>query len=207
MRFMKLQGVLACLSVVVVVSTAGVQHERVQLPKGQMPDLGRPTEKDDPLPLFNFDEYFLGKWTFESEVPEGVLGPGGKLTGTTTYKQVEGRFYEAVTDATGPAGAFTIKERIAYFRENKTLARYVTDSRGFSYLQLAPIGGDLGGFYNIYYESEPFTFNGKTVRIKHAFRMTAPINYKVGVMVSVDGGRFMNYGNAWWQKQVPGVTK
>lgn len=207
MRFMKLQAVATCVSVMLLVAAAGARQEKVQLPKGQMPNLGRPTEKDDQLPLFNFDEYFVGKWTFEWEVPDGIFGPGGKITGTTTYTKVDDRFYDAVTDATGPGGPFTIKERIGYYRENKTLARHVADSRGFSYMQIGPIGGDLGGFYNIYYESEPFMHDGKPVRIKHAFRMTAPVNYKVGVTVSVDGARFVNYGNAWWQKQVAGVTK
>jgi Protein of unknown function (DUF1579) len=178
--------------------------DQVQLPKGQMPNLGRPTQKDDQLPLFNFDEYFVGKWTFEWEVPDGPLGPGGKIAGTTVYRAVDGRFYEADTDATGPAGPFKIHELIAYHRENKVLARQVADSRGFSFMQIAPIGGDLGGSYNIYYESQPFTYNAKTVRIKHAMRLLSPVNYKVGVTVSVDGGRFLNYGNPWWQKQVFG---
>src|SRR5687767_9641828 len=77
-----------------------------QLPRGQMPELGRPTKPDDQIPPFNFEQYFVGKWTFEWDVPEGALGPSGRITGTTVYKPVDGRFYEATTDATGPGGAF-----------------------------------------------------------------------------------------------------
>ena len=123
-----------------------------------MPELGRPTKVDDQLPLFNFDAYFPGTWTFEWDMPEGPLGPSGQVTGKTVYKVIEaGKFYEADTDATGPGGAFKLHELIAYQKDNKALSRYVTDSRGFSYLQLATIGGDLGGIYNIFYDSTPFT--------------------------------------------------
>ena len=57
-----------------------------QLPKGQMPALGRPTESADPVPLFDFGQYFLGgKWTFEWLVPESPLGPAGRFsTGETS---------------------------------------------------------------------------------------------------------------------------
>ena len=178
-----------------------------QLPKGQMPELGRPTESTDKVPLFNFDDYFLGgKWTFEWLVPETPLGPAGSITGATTYTAIEGgKFYQARTDATGPTGRFTVTERIAYQKENKAIARYVTNSRGFSYLQTASVGGDLGGFYNFYFESEPFTFNGRTIRIRDAVRLVSPVNYKIAETISIDGGRFINYGNPWWQKDVPGA--
>jgi hypothetical protein len=64
-------------------------------PKSQMPDLGRPTRPNDEQPLFKFDEYFPGTWKFEWDVPEGVLGPSGTITGTVTYKKVDETFYEA----------------------------------------------------------------------------------------------------------------
>jgi hypothetical protein len=178
-----------------------------QAPKGQMPELGRPTQTTDTVPLFNFDEYFLGgKWTFEWLVPESPLGPAGTITGTTSYSASgDGKFYQARTEATGPAGKFTITERIAYQKENKTITRYVSDSRGYSYLQTAVVGGDLGGFYNMYFESEPFTFKGKSIRIRDAYRLVSPVNYRVATTIAIDGGRFTNYGNPWWQKDVAGA--
>jgi len=203
-------GVVAASIFAAVTALSGQQPSSPatsQLPKGQMPELGRPTESTDKVPLFNFDEYFPGgKWTFEWLVPETPLGPAGSITGSTTYTVIEaGKFYQARTDATGPTGRFTVTERIAYQRENKTIARYVTNSRGFAYLQTAAVGGDLGGFYNFYFESEPFSFNGKTFRIRDAVRLVSPVNYKVAETISIDGGRFINYGNPWWQKDVPGV--
>ena len=73
-----------------------------QLPKSQMPDLGRPTRPNDEQPLFNFDEYFSGKWTFEWDVPEGILGPSGTIKGTIVYKKIDGAFFQADTTATLP---------------------------------------------------------------------------------------------------------
>ena len=198
-----MKGILLAHALLFAVATlplSGQQPPKPQLPKGQMPELGRPTQGDDPLPTFNFDDYFLGKWTFEWDVPEGPLGASGRITGTTVYTAVEGRFYEAKTDATGAWGSFSMRELIAYHKENKTFARQTTDSRGFSFLQIGTVGGDLGGLFNIYLESSPFTVNGKSVRIKHAMRLLSPFNYKVGTTVSVDGGPFINYGNPWWRK-------
>ena len=48
-------------------------------PKGLMPNLGRPTKPEDVVPLLDFDKYFLGKWTFQADAPDSVLGPGGEV--------------------------------------------------------------------------------------------------------------------------------
>ena len=192
---------VACVLALFAPPLSGQQQApKPQMPRGQMPELGRPTQGDDPLPLFNFDDYFIGKWNFEWDVPEGPLGPSGRITGTTVYSAVDGKFYEARSDAAGAWGKFSMRETIAYHKEYKALARQVTDSRGYSYMQIGSVGGVLGGLFNIYLESSPFSVGGKTVRIKHAMRLLSPYNYKVGTTVSVDGGPFMNYGNPWWRK-------
>jgi hypothetical protein len=170
-------------------------------PRGQMPDLGRPTKNDDALPLFDFDAYFLGKWTFEWDVPDSPLGPAGRIEGTTVYRKINEGLYEAVTTGRGPAGPIAIKEIIEYQREKKTATRRVTDSRGFAYLQTATIGGDLGGFYNIYFESSAFKAAGKSVRLKQNIRAGSPLAYRVATTISVDDGPYTNYGNPWWRKE------
>ena len=188
----------------VVSIAAGVTAQQAQkppLPKGQMPELGRPTKVGDELPLFDFDAYFAGTWTFEWDMPEGVLGESGTVSGTTTYKVIEpGKAYQADTNATGPGGAFSVREQITYQKEAKTISRQITDSRGYSYSQSGTIGGDLGGIYNILLDGSPFTRNGHTVRIKQTLRTMSPYNYKVATSVSVDGGPYKNYGNPWWRK-------
>ena len=184
----------------------GEQPDR-QLPKGQMPDLGRPTKPDDPLPIFNFEKYFPGTWQFEWDVPESPLGPAGRLTGTEIYKPgIDGRYYESDIEATGPGGSYKAHSVIVYHPENKVVARHETDSRGFSMLRAGSIGGDLGGYYTIYFESNPFTYNGHTIRLRTTTMLVSPVNYKVRAMISVDGGQFVNFGSPWWRKEIPGVT-
>jgi hypothetical protein len=182
------------------------QADKAQLPKGQMPVLGRATKSDDPMPLFNFEEYFPGKWTFEWEVPESVLGPAGTISGTTVYRALPAGFYEADTQAKGPEGSFTVHEVFGYLRENKAAARQVTDSRGFSYMQVAKVGGDLGGYFNMYFESAPFVYKGKTLRIRNGLRLLSPVQYRNVVTLSVDGGPFTNMSDPWWKKDMSATT-
>jgi len=186
------------LGLLIVMATPSIQAQ--QVPKGQMPTLGRPTEGTDAVPLFDFDTYFLGKWTFEWNMPESPIAPAGPYSGTTTVSKIDDTFYEANTEGEGPNGAFKIREIIAYNKQNKTLARQVIDSRGFNYLQFGPVGGDLGGIYNIHFDSSPFTVNGKSVRVRHVLHLLSPLNYRVASSISVDGGPFTNLGTPWWRK-------
>ena len=95
----------------------------------------------------------------------------------------------------------TVKERIEYQKDAKTITKQVTDSRGFSYRSKATVAGDLGGIYNILFESEPFVVQGKTITLKESLRTMSPFNYRVSTTVSVDGGPFTNFGTPWWRKQ------
>jgi hypothetical protein len=191
-----------CLVVLPLVTDA-----QQPLPRGQMPDLGRPTKKDDPLPTFDFEKYFVGKWTFEWDVPESVLGPEGRITGTEIVKPgIEGRYFESEYEGQSPQGAFKGRAQTIYHAENKVVTRFESDSRGFSVLKSGAIGGDLGGYYTIYYESAPFTHQGKVVRLKTTTMLLSPVHYRVRAQISVDGEPFTNYGNPWWKKDVAGVT-
>jgi hypothetical protein len=182
---------------------------KTQLPKSQLPDLNRQTQATDKVPVFNFDAYFTGKWNFTWDVPEGPLGPAGTITGTTVFKPVEtpeGKFFLATSEGTGPAGPVKFTELYGYQADKNSLSRYTTDARGYQFLSVGTVGGDLGGYFNIYLEGAPFTVNGKSVRMKSAVRLLSPLNYKVQTTISVDGGPFTNYGNPWWRKDAPGVT-
>ena len=193
---MRRQMILGALTLTLTAAAAGAQ----QVPKGQMPTLGRPTQSDDQVPLLDFDAYFVGKWTFEWSMPETVLGLAGEYSGTTTYTRVSDGAYEAVTDGQGPAGAFTVREAISYQRDTKTVSRQITDSRGLGRVESGPVGGDLGGIYNLIYESTPFTYGGQTIRLKNTLRLMSPLAYRVAASISVDGGPFTNLGNPWWRK-------
>jgi hypothetical protein len=213
---MKLTWTIATISVAITLTLVAAspqaqppstpQAEKTQLPKGQMPVLGRATRADDPMPTLDFDAYFIGRWTFEWQAPESVIGSAGPVTGTTIYKAIGNGFYEADTQATGPDGPFTIHEVIAYQRENRTASRHVTDSRGFSYLQSAKVGGDLGGYFNLHFESAPFTYKGKLLRLRNGMRLMSPLQYRNAVTLSVDGGPFLNMSDPWWKKDLAAST-
>ena len=179
------------------------QPPPVDQPKGLMPNLGRPTRPDDKVPLFDFDKYFLARWTFETDAPDSVLGPGGVSTGTVTYRKLDEGFYQAITEGKGEGGAFTIEELIAYHPEQKTAFRHVTDSRGYSYVQMAEVGGNIGGDYRLFFKSAPFVFNGKTVRLNHTIHVAAPLTFRVDVEVSADGGPFQRM-RPWRYRRRPG---
>jgi hypothetical protein len=194
------RGLFALVWIAATTTVLGGQSPQ-PAPKGQMPDLGRPTRPGDVAPPLNFGEYFVGTWNFEWDVPEGPLGPSGHISGKTAYKKVDEKSFEADTDATGPTGAFRVHEAITYDRDTKRLSRDVKDSRGFSYTESAPVSGDAGGIYYVYLESAPFTFNGHTVRMKHNLRLLSPLNYRVAISVADGDGPYVNYGNPWWRKQ------
>ena len=159
-------------------------------PKGLMPDLGRPTKSDDVVPLLDFDRYFLGTWTFQADAPDSVLGPGGEVSGTVTYRRLAEGFYEAVTEGKGESGPFTIRETIAYLKDRQVAFRHVVDSRGYTYTQTAEVGGNIGGDYRLFFKSAPFTYQGRQVRLNHTVYLAAPLTFRADLEVSEGDGPF-----------------
>jgi hypothetical protein len=136
-------------------------------------------------------------------MPESVFGPAGRVTGTEVYTDgVEGRFFESDYEGEGPQGRFTGHAVIIYNREAKILAWHETDSRGFSRLMTGTVGADLGGAFTIYYESAPFTYSGKQLRLKMTKTMTSPVFYRVRVQLASDDNSFANLGQPWWRKEL-----
>ena len=107
-----------------------------------------------------------------------------------------------VIEAEGPAGKFTVQTLVTYAAAARTLRRMDKDSRGFEAAYDGTIGGDLCGFYTIRYESAPFSYAGKQVRLKSMWRVVSPLNTKVQSWVSVDGGEYQAFGNPWWEKEI-----
>jgi Protein of unknown function (DUF1579) len=170
-------------------------------PKGLMPNLGRPTKPDDVVPLLDFDKYFLGAWTFEADAPDSVLGPGGESRGTVTYRKLADGFYEAVTEGKGEGGPFTIRETIAYHQQQRMAFRHVSDSRGYSYTQMAEVGGNIGGDYRLFFKSAPFTFQGKSIRINHTVYLAAPLTFRIDLEVSERDGPFVHMSPWRYRRQ------
>jgi hypothetical protein len=193
---------LRSIAVAAVLLAAQAQAPPKEPPKGLMPNLGRPTRPDDAVPLLDFDSYFLGKWRFEADAPDSALGPGGVSRGTVTYRKIGDGFYEAVTEATGEAGAFTIRETIAYNREQRVAFRHVVDSRGYTYTQMAEVGSNIGGDYRLFFKSAPFTFKGKQLQLNHTVYLAAPLAFRIDLEVAEATGPFMHL-SPWRYRRVP----
>jgi hypothetical protein len=161
-------------------------------PKGLMPNLGRPTKADDVVPLLDFDQYFLGNWRFAADAPDSVLGAGGEISGTVSYRKTGDGFYEARYEGKSDSGKFTITETIAYHREQKVAFRHVVDSRGYTYTQMADVGGNIGGDYRLFFQSAPFSYKGKQVRLNHTVYLAAPLTFRVDVEVAEGTGPFIH---------------
>jgi len=162
---------------------------------------GRPTNPGDPMPEPNLD-YFLGTWTFDWTTPETPLGPGGKFKGKETYKKIfNGNAYESVITGESPEGPFEARAIISHNKKERTVTRYEVDSLGMSTAKTGPVGGDLGGYYTIFWEASPIVKNGKTIRLKGKTLMLSPANYRVQMQISVDGGPWQNLGSPWYRKE------
>ena len=164
-------------------------------PNSQVPTLGRPTKPDDPAPVLDFLAYFKGAWNVTWDYPESPLGPADVLTGTTTYRR------EGPDDAsrrrprprTRPASSRSPR-CIEYQREAKTIARTVTDSRGFAFTQKGTVAGDLGGQFIIRLEARR-SRTGPHGADEQRDAAAVALNYRTQSNISVDGGPFTNFGN------------
>ncbi len=147
-------------------------------------------------------DYFVGAWSFEWNVPESPLGPAGKIQGTEVYKKLpNSTAYESEITGEGPEGPFKGHATTSYNVKDKLVTRSETGLFGVSLTRSGPVGGDLGGYYTIFWESAPIKKAGKTIKLKGKTLMLSPANYRLQVQISVDGGPYTNFGNPWFHKQ------
>ncbi len=159
----------------------------------------RPTDPNDPMPPPNMD-YFLGAWTFEWNVPESPLGPAGKIKGKETYRKIQGATYESEIEGEGPMGAFKGRATTAYYEKDKQVIRSENALFGEELTKIGTIGGDLGGYYTIYWETAAIKRNGQLIKLKGKTLMLSPAHYRLQVQISIDGGPWTNFGSPWFRK-------
>ena len=152
------------------------------------------------MPPPNMD-YFVVAWSFEWTVLEPPLSAAGKLKGVETYKKSsDGKSYESEIVGEGPQGVIKARARTVYNEKDKTVTRSETGLFGVSFETSGPIGGDLGGYYTIFWETAPIKKDGKTVKLKGKTQMLSPAHYRLQVQISVDGGPYTSFGNPWFRK-------
>jgi len=193
---------LLTIALAALLHASSAQVPLKEPPKGLMPNLGRPTKADDVVPLLDFDQYFLGNWRFAADAPDSVLGAGGEISGSVSYRKIGNGFYEARYEGKSESGKFTITETIAYHREQKVAFRHVVDSRGYTYTQMAEVGGNIGGDYRLFFQSAPFSYKGKQLRLNHTVYLAAPLTFRVDVEVAEGTGPFIHM-SPWRYRKMP----
>lgn len=166
------------------------------------PTVGLEGNGDDPAP-FN-PHYFVGTWEISGLLPDSPLGAGGEFAGTETVRQVDACAYESTVQVNAPDGAFTIKTVMLYDRRKEYLVRLEDHSRGFRLLKVGHVGGDPGGYASHIWETQPVSRDRSTVRLKGRTLMSSPAGFRVQMQISVDGGRFTNFGSLTWERTKPG---
>jgi hypothetical protein len=151
------------------------------------------------MPPPNMD-YFVGSWSFEWNVPESPLGPAGKIKGIETYRKNKDGIYESDIEGEGPLGVFKGRSTTVYDEKERSVTRSEKGFFGVPLVKRGPIGGDLGGYYTIFWEAAPVKKDGKTIRLKGKTQMLSPAHYRLLVQISVDGGPYTNFGNPWFRK-------
>ena len=159
------------------------------------------TDVTDAQPKFNMD-YFVGEWTFESNMSESPLGAGGPTSGSETIRNVlDGRFWDISIKGEGPEGPFTGKGIITYQDSfaGQSYMRYEI-TRGIALLKTGILGCDLGGTCSLYFETPPFEQNGSRVQLRGRYYLTSPFSYRVTTEIAVDKGEYRNWGTTWYTK-------
>ena len=159
------------------------------------------TDVTDAQPKFNMD-YFVGEWTFESNMSESPLGAGGPISGSEIIRNVlDGRFWDISIKGEGPEGPFTGKGIITYQDSfaGQSYMRYEI-TRGIALLKTGNLGCDLGGTCSLYFETPPFEQNGSRVQLRGRYYLTSPFSYRVTTEIAVDKGEYRNWGTTWYTK-------
>ena len=170
------------------------QAQAPQEPPKGLDAESRPARRrpDDAVPLLDFDKYFLGTWTFEADAPDSVLGPGGVSSGTVTYRKLADGFYEAVTEGKARPAPSRSSNRSPTTAISRWRSATSPTAAATTYMQMAEVGGNIGGDYRLFFKSAPFTYKGKQVRLNHTVYLAAPLTFRVDIEVAEGTGPFVH---------------
>jgi len=145
--------------------------------------------------------YFSGAWTFQWDIPDSDLGPGGEIEGIETYTcSSDGWSCRSTVQADGPTGPFKQDVTVTYDVATHTVTRQENDTRGFTVVYTGRVSSEQA-FYQFDSESAPFSYKGKSLRLKASGSLAAT-GYRLRMQLSVDGGPYTNLGNPAWRKRV-----
>ena len=170
---------------------------------------GVTTAETDAQPKFDMD-YFVGEWTFESNMSDSPLGIGGPVSGRETIRNTwDGRFWDVVIDGEGPDGPFSGQGIIMYQDTfaGQSFARYEFTRPGAATLKTGMVGCDAGGSCNLNFETPPFEHHGSLLQLTGRYYLVSPFRYRVTTQISIDEGPYRNLGTVWYTKDLEATVE
>jgi len=145
---------------------------------------------NQPSPEHQNLDFFAGRWRSEGEMTAGPMGPGGKVSGTSTCEWFAGGFHLVCrSEGRGPAGATQAIWIMGYSNEKKRYTYYGVDNTG--------MGGDPAfglldnGTWTWLGES---TMNGQPVSGRYTVQRLSPDQWTWTYEMAVGSGSFRVIG-------------
>ena len=163
-----------------------------------------PTRGNEMMPPFD-PRYFLGAWEIEWNPPETGLFPPGKWSGTETVTHVANRYLRISIAMENEDGVTMTGDGIMLYEfglGGQSITRFVRYDAGFSIFQYGPLGGDLGGYYSTFWETQEIAYRERTFVLQGRSYFVSPAAYRINQQISIDGEAFFNFGIMWLTKAV-----
>jgi hypothetical protein len=148
-----------------------------------------PAAAPKPDPEFKkFADHRVGHWTYEGEYKPGPLGPGGKVTGTSTYQMILGGFFVERRD--------TEKDAKGVESQDLALDGYDPVNKNFTTTEFGDDGGIYSGVFTL--SGNTGTWSGKSISVagkQYSFRGTTI--YAADWMSSTNKGEVSSDGKTW----------
>jgi hypothetical protein len=132
-----------------------------------------PAAAPQPGPEVKQLEYFAGRWTSTGDFKPGPMGPGGKMTATSSCEWFTGGFYLVCrAEGTMPTGPNKSLAIMGYNPERKHYTYYAIDNSG---MPPEPVRGTLTGDTWVW-EGEG-TMGGQPIKGRYTIKTVSPDEY------------------------------
>ena len=140
------------------------------------------TEIAKPVPQLRKLDYFAGTWTAEGDVKPGVMGRGGKFTGTNRVRWMDGAFFLVThSEFSGALGRGTETAYMGYDSNDKVYTYDSFNSLGEADHAKGNLEGDTWNW-----QSET-RIGRRTMKGRLTIRMISPTAYRFKFETSPDG--------------------
>ena len=141
-----------------------------------------PAAPPKPAPEVKNLTYFVGKWSVESDIKPGPLGPGGKYTGTESWEPFTGGFhFVGKSEGKGPKGEVKAHVVMGYDSDAKGYVYQGIDSTGWTGSGKGSLSGDTWTWWS---EAK---VEGKPMKMRTVIKQVSPDAYTWKFEASPDG--------------------